>query len=116
MHVNCVKCREIAEEPMRSAKVIITPAAILIAILSSPVIAWGQTATNWPNVFNDKAGTRYSPLDQINRSNVTNLSVAWRYHTADSRAGSTIECTPIVIDGVMYLTTVTTKVVALDAA
>lgn len=91
-------------------------AFFLIAILSGAGVAVAQTATNWPNVFNDKAGTRYSPLDQIGRENVTKLSVAWRYKTGDSHAGSTIECTPLVIDGVMYLTTVTTRVVALDAA
>ena len=73
-------------------------------------------SSDWPNVFNDKGGTRYSTLDQINRENVGNLQVAWRYKTHDSHEGSTIECTPIVIDGVMYVTTVTTKVVALDAA
>jgi glucose dehydrogenase len=92
------------------------PAILLIAILSAHATSPTQTTTNWPNVFNDKGGTRYSPLDQINRSNVTNLSVAWRFHTRDARPGSTIECTPLVIDGVMYLTTVTTRVVALDAA
>ena len=68
---------------------------------------------DWPNVFNDKGGTRYSTLDQINRDNVSRLTVAWRYKTHDAHPGSTIECTPLVIDGVMYITTVTTKVVAL---
>ena len=68
---------------------------------------------DWPNVFNDKGGTRYSALNQINRENVGRLEVAWRYKTHDVHEGSTIECTPIVIEGVMYVTTVTTKVVAL---
>jgi len=87
-----------------------------MAILSLIRGAMGQTATDWPNVFNDKGGTRFSSLEQITRENVTKLSVAWRYKTGDSRAGSTIECTPLVIDGVMYLTTVSTTVVAIDAA
>jgi quinoprotein glucose dehydrogenase len=71
---------------------------------------------DWPNPGYDKAGTRYSPLDQINRENVAKLAVAWTYHTGDSSPGKTIECTPLVVDGVMYVTTVTTKLVALDAA
>jgi len=71
---------------------------------------------DWPNVGNDKGGTRYSRLDQINRNNVGQLDVAWVYHTKDAGPGTTIECTPLVIDGVMYVTTVKTKVVALDAA
>ena len=61
---------------------------------------------------------RYSELDQINRENVTRLKPAWTYHTREleGRTGKTIECTPIVIDGVMYVTTGYLRVVALDAA
>jgi len=60
---------------------------------------------------------RYSKLTQINRESVKDLRVAWIYHTHDAATrGTTIECTPIVIDGVMYLTTVKLKIVALDAA
>lgn len=71
---------------------------------------------NWPNVGNDKGGTRYAALDQINRDNVAKLQVAWTYRTGDAGTGTTIECTPVVIDGVAYITTVKTKIVALDAA
>lgn len=61
---------------------------------------------------------RYSRLEQINPSNVGNLRVAWTYHTGDSRERprTTIECTPLAIAGVMYLTTAQLKVCALDAA
>jgi quinoprotein glucose dehydrogenase len=61
---------------------------------------------------------RYSRLDQINRENVRRLEPAWTYHTGElaGREGKTIECTPIVIDGVMYVTTGYLRVVALDAA
>ena len=77
----------------------------------------GQSV-DWPNPGYDKAGTRYAPLDQINRQNVGRLKVAWTYYTGDAGPGNstTIECTPLVVDGVMYITTATTKVVALDAA
>lgn len=71
---------------------------------------------DWPNVGNDKEGTRYSTLNQINTANVGTLTVAWTYHTGDAGQGTTIECTPLVIDGVMYVTTVLTKAVALNAA
>jgi quinoprotein glucose dehydrogenase len=76
----------------------------------------GERGEDWPNVGNDKAGTRYSTLSQINRENVGRLKVAWTYRTGDAGAATTIECTPLVVDGVMYVTTVRTKVVALDAA
>src|SRR6266850_3622875 len=73
---------------------------------------------DWPSVGGDKGCTRYSALDEINRTNVSSLQVAWTYHTGDSGSGNstTIECTPIVIGGVMFITTAGSKVVALDAA
>ena len=73
---------------------------------------------DWPNVGNDRGGMRYSTLTQINRDNVKNLQVAWTYRTGelDPSKKTTIECTPLVIDGVMYITTIHSRVVALDAA
>jgi glucose dehydrogenase len=71
---------------------------------------------DWPNVGYDKAGTRYSPLTQINRENAATLKVAWTYHTGDAGAATTIECTPVVSDGRMFITTVTSRVVALNPA
>ena len=76
-----------------------------------------KTSVNWAEVGNDKGGMRYSLLTQINKSNVKSLKPAWVFHGGDAaQGGSTIECTPIVVDGVMYLTTVKLSVVALDAA
>jgi len=85
--------------------------------VSWPVVR-PRDSVDWPNVGNDKGGMRFSELRQINRNNVKNLKVAWVYHTKDAnaQANTTIECTPVVVDGVLYLTTVKTKVVALDAA
>jgi quinoprotein glucose dehydrogenase len=59
---------------------------------------------------------RYSGLSQIDTDNVRGLQVAWVYHTRDAGEKTPIECTPIVVDGVMYITTASTKVVALNAA
>lgn len=75
-------------------------------------------AREWRHYGGDAGSTRYSPLDQINRSNVKRLKVAWVHHTNDaaSRPATTIECTPIVVDGVMYLTTAMLRVRALKAA
>jgi quinoprotein glucose dehydrogenase len=63
-------------------------------------------------------GRRYSPLAEIDRSNVARLELAWTFRADDMQTApaSTIQCTPIVVDGVMYLTTPGLKVVALDAA
>jgi len=58
---------------------------------------------------------RYSPLAQINRGNVARLAVAWTYDSHDAFRGSEMQSNPIVVDGVLYATTPTLKVVAIDA-
>ena len=55
---------------------------------------------------------RHSSLDKINTHNVTNLGVAWTYDLATNRG---VEATPIVADGVMYVTSAWSVVYALDA-
>lgn len=75
----------------------------------------------WPHYGGDAGGKRYSPLTQIDKRNVARLEVAWEYHTGDvsdgkdGRPWSAFEATPIVVDGVMYLSTPFSRVVALDA-
>ena len=72
----------------------------------------------WRDYGGDPGAGRYSPLRQINRSNVRRLRVAWVHRTGDAaeRPVTTIECTPIVADGVLFLTTAQLQVRALDAA
>ncbi len=94
-------------------------AGVVCAVLfSAQVVAQPGRSVDWPRVGNDAGCMRYSELDQINRDNVSRLKPAWTYHTGEleGRAGKTIECTPLVVDGVMYLTTGYLRVVALDAA
>jgi quinoprotein glucose dehydrogenase len=55
----------------------------------------------------------YSPLSQINRSNVKQLEVAWSF---DSREKGGLETSPLIVNGVLYGLTPTQKVFALDAA
>src|SRR5437762_9215405 len=59
---------------------------------------------------------RYSPLAQIDRSNVATLQVAWTYDSHDAFKGSEMQSNAVVVDGVLYATTPTLKVIALDAA
>src|ERR1051326_1500271 len=72
-------------------------------------------ARDWPSVGGDSGCSRYSTLEQINRGNVVRLEAAWSYHCGDKGDAGTIECTPIVVDRVMYLTTGGSKAVELDA-
>jgi len=82
-----------------------------------------STAPNsdWP-AYANAGGTRYSPLTEIDRTNVGKLELAWTYHTGetsfekDSEQKSTFEVTPIVVDGTMFFSTGFNKVIALDAA
>ncbi|MEM1145188.1 MAG: PQQ-binding-like beta-propeller repeat protein, partial [Pseudomonadota bacterium] len=55
---------------------------------------------------------RYSPLDEVNLDTVGGLGVAWTYNLATGRG---VESTPIVVDGVMYVTSAWSIVYALDA-
>ncbi len=55
---------------------------------------------------------RFSPLKQINASNVKDLGLAWSFGTGTTRG---LEATPIVVDGVMYTTGSWSVVFAIDA-
>jgi len=69
--------------------------------------------TNWITVGGTPDELHYSPLDQINTSNVDRLGLAW-YGEFDTSRGQ--EATPIVVDGVLYTSTAWSKVYAYDAA
>ncbi|MFM8534083.1 MAG: PQQ-binding-like beta-propeller repeat protein, partial [Acidimicrobiia bacterium] len=66
---------------------------------------------NWLTYSGNFAGHRYSPLHQINTSNVAKLKPAWVYQTNSLQK---FETTPIVVDGVMYITESPSHVTALD--
>jgi quinoprotein glucose dehydrogenase len=96
-------------------------AALLAGSVRQPAsVAAGnlEGKKEWRYPAGDPGGMRYSVLDQINRSNVRGLRVAWTYHTGDmrERPATTIECTPLAVEGVLYVTTPLLKVCALEAA
>ena len=76
----------------------------------------GAGPEEWP-VYQGFGSNQYSALDQINRSNVHTLEVAWTYRTGDSDPDnrSQIQANPIVVDGILYATSAQLKVFALDA-
>jgi PQQ-dependent dehydrogenase (methanol/ethanol family) len=65
----------------------------------------------WPTYHGDIGGNRYSPLGQITPENVSRLAPKWVFPIPGSRS---LEVTPVVVAGVMYVTTVNTAY-ALDA-
>jgi alcohol dehydrogenase (cytochrome c) len=69
-------------------------------------------SNNWPSFGRDYSNQRFSPLTQITASSVSGLRLAWSYHTSIPHA---FEASPVVVDGVMYVSTPLNHVVALDA-
>jgi quinoprotein glucose dehydrogenase len=69
----------------------------------------------WP-VNGGPGNIRYSPLRQITPANVAKLEMAWRWDSHDEFKDSEMQSNPIVVDGVLYLTTPKMRVAALDAA
>ena len=72
----------------------------------------GTDRANWLNHGRDYGNQRFSPLTQIDADNVASLRPAWIYQ---SGVPSTFQATPIVADGVMYVSLPFNHVVALDA-
>jgi quinoprotein glucose dehydrogenase len=94
---------------------IVIGAVVLGGIVSSQS---PPTATNfdWPVYRGDPKGNQYVPLAEIHAANVHRLDRAWEYHTRDANERSTMHVNPVVVNGVMYITTAALKAVALDAA
>ncbi|MGV3722471.1 MAG: PQQ-binding-like beta-propeller repeat protein, partial [Actinomycetota bacterium] len=73
-----------------------------------------ESRTDWASYGGGPDGIRYSSLDQINRSNVSRLQVAWTFDAAEGPGGTQTQ--PLVADGVLYTVTPKHNVVALDGA
>ncbi|MBZ5622925.1 MAG: pyrroloquinoline quinone-dependent dehydrogenase [Acidobacteriia bacterium] len=82
-----------------------------ITIAAVAVLPSLSGQSDWPVYGHDPGGMKYSPLQQIDRSNVGNLHRAWTYHTGE--AGRPFETTPLVAGGRMYLSTQSGRIVAL---
>ena len=75
-------------------------------------VARTSPSANWPTYHGSWSGNRHSSLDQIRRENIHRLAPRWFFPVPGQRM---IEGTPIVVDGIMYVTAVN-QVFALDAA
>ena len=93
----------------------------LAASLLTPLTAQqgAPPGGEWPFWGGDAGSTRYSPLDQINQSNVRNLRIAWRWKAQNfgPRNEFNWEVTPIMVGGVLYFTAGSRRdAIAVDAA
>lgn len=100
-------------------------AALLAALfpLTSPAQQTAAKAASrkdaeWPNHHRDLAGSRYSPLAQIDRSNVARLATAWSWKpdTSEQPAEFRNQSTPLMVNGLLYFTSgINRSVYAVDA-
>ena len=76
-----------------------------------------QNSEKWNEYLGDKARTHYSSLNQINKFNVKTLIKVWEYKSGDLNGKNTtqIQCSPIVIDSILYGTNPVTKLFAINA-
>ena len=78
-----------------------------------PLMGMSAPNVDWPAYLGDKGRSLYSPLQQINQSNVAQLKVAWTYDTGDK---GEYQANNLIVAGVLYTASPTRKVIALDAA
>jgi quinoprotein glucose dehydrogenase len=99
--------------------------ALAAALLASCAARTGGVARgDWPAYGRDPGGMRHAPLTQIDRANVAQLVPVWTYRTGELAtytgtslgAKAAFEATPLMVDGTLYLSTPTNRVIALDAA
>jgi quinoprotein glucose dehydrogenase len=89
--------------------------SLALALFATTSAAQSPTPTEWPAYGRDAGGSRFAPIDQVNRENVSRLQVAWTYRTGEPGTdGRSFEATPILVEGTLYLSTPLGKIIALD--
>jgi len=81
------------------------------AVNTRTIVMNAASSKDWPAVGLDYGETRYSRLTQINADNVKNLGLAWTFDLHSTRG---VEATPVVVDGIMYITAPWSIVHAID--
>jgi quinoprotein glucose dehydrogenase len=105
-------------------------AAALVLTAGPAAAQYGAVDGEWRSYAGDNGSTKYSPLDQIDAGNFSDLRIAWRWQSADGNVDLEslprrqdgrpisirgLQATPLMIDGVLYLTTALYQAAAVDA-
>ena len=110
-----------------SPRLLVLGALSLVSVaLVAPPSAQAQSARpagEWHATGGDHTNTKYSPLDQITAENFTDLEIAWRWTSISTDVTDRLESvrpngfktTPLMADGLVYLSTSVGQVAALDA-
>lgn len=129
-HVDCQQSPPFTRSWVACVPLAAAAAVAVLGACSGGVEASGRQAAEWPAYGGDPGGSRYSPLDQIDKTNVERLRVAWTYRTGDGAhvdealrdapctrchvSDSKFEATPVLAGGTLYLSTPADRVIALD--
>src|ERR1700689_3589764 len=103
----------------RSAMRIRTVFALLIVVIAAATLLEMAIAQNdWPVYGRDPGAQRFSPLTQINPSNVSQLIQAWKYETKPasetSKKARESKSTPLMVNNVVYFATPYQSLVAVE--
>ncbi len=113
-----------ADRRSRTVSVDLPPWLALAALYGAPAEAQrGASDGQWRVYGGDLGASKYAPLDQIDRTNVARLEVAWRWQSPDDELVAKdraltywgFKSTPIMVDGVLYVSTSLNQVGAIDA-
>jgi len=107
-----MKVRHLAFVPCAA---IYAAASVSAQVTYQRLISAENESGNWMTYSGTYRSWRYSKLDQISRLNASRLKIDWVYQMP-LRQKEYVETTPLVVDGIMYLSEPPSNVVALDAA
>ncbi|MDP4259200.1 MAG: PQQ-binding-like beta-propeller repeat protein [Bacteroidota bacterium] len=112
--------------PRSSCHQVLVASLLHPVLLSLPVMLFAPACTSkqkaapsgWEVAGGTHEGTHYSSATQIDTNNVKDLEVAWTFHTgdADTLNHSQIQCNPIIVNGILYGTSPSLILFAVDAA
>lgn len=104
----------------RAALSLVVASCLILAISTAALAQSSSREVDWPHYGDQAGGMRFSPLTQVNKSNVARLKISWVFHTGDVSRGehgrqkSSFESTPIMVDGTLYVSTPFSRVIALN--
>ncbi len=108
----------------QQSRLVFSTVAIAVLLWTGTMAQAADADGEWRSWARDKASTRYSPLSQINRDTVKNLKVVWRQSampdalaqslSASSPAPNNYQNTPLMANGLLYMSSGIGTVVALD--
>ena len=98
---------------VRVALVLLAATALDAQVTFDRILHADKEPQNWLTYSGNTLSQRYSTLSQITQTNVKDLTMQWAFQ---ARSTEKFEATPLVVDGMMYVTQAPNDVVALDAA